>query len=62
MILMVVYQIITASTADVYWDLISSCLVTIVVCGDSIILLLYDRRWKASLKELMESIRKMIPD
>jgi hypothetical protein len=57
MLLMVTYQTITASSASPYWDIISHVLLTIVVCGDSIILLVYDRRWKASVRELMLRIQ-----
>ena len=58
MLLMVSYQIISGNTVNVHWDLVSCTMLMLSVAGDSVILLLYDARWKASLRDMMSKIKR----
>jgi hypothetical protein len=58
MLLSVAYQIITGNSVDVHWDIVDGVTVIVAVCGDSIILLAYDTRWKASLRDIMSDLQK----
>jgi hypothetical protein len=59
MLLMIIYQIITGNLTNVYWEIVSSALLLAAISGDSVILLVYDRRWKASALEMISRLRKM---
>ncbi len=37
---------------SIYWDMVGSAMIIVTVGGDSIILLIYDGRWKASLQDM----------
>jgi hypothetical protein len=52
-LLMVIYQIISGSPPSIYWEMVGSPMLLTTICGDSIILLVHDTRWKACLKEIM---------
>jgi hypothetical protein len=53
---MVAYQIITGNSANPYWDMFSGIMLLAAVSGDSIILLFFDTRWKASLRDIMSKL------
>jgi hypothetical protein len=59
MLLMITYQIISGNSANLYWDLISTSMTLAAVSGDSIILLVYDSRWKSSVRDIFSEIKKI---
>jgi hypothetical protein len=59
MLLMIAYQVITGHSPNVYWDIISAVALVVAICGDSIILLLHDKRWKAGEREIMAHVKRI---
>jgi hypothetical protein len=60
MFIMISFQIITGSSVNLQWQIVSGVTVVATVCGDSIILLFYDVRWKASINEMKSKLRQII--
>ncbi len=54
---MIAYQVFSGNSASIHWEMISTTFLALTVCGDSIILLAYDTRWKASLHDIMLNIK-----
>jgi hypothetical protein len=54
MFFLMAYQVITGLAPNTEWDYISFMLTGVAMCGDSIILLVSDNRWKASLKSMFK--------
>jgi hypothetical protein len=50
MLIMMAYAVITGIPPSPEWELTSFMLTRLTLCGDSIILMVSDKRWKASLK------------
>jgi hypothetical protein len=57
MLLMIAYQIISGKRTDPYWDMISGAMLAAALCGDSIILLFFDQRWKVSVQEIVSRMK-----
>ncbi len=54
------YEVSSGIPGNPYWELIGSSLVSISISGDSIILLTYDKRWNASLRDMISELRNKI--
>jgi hypothetical protein len=60
MLTIVPYQLITGNLPNVHWELVADMMVSMSICGDSIILLIYDARWNSGLESLKRHFESFI--
>jgi hypothetical protein len=60
MLLLLAYEIIVGEPGNIYWEMLSTICLSAALLGDSIILLFYDARWNATVREILFSARSKI--
>jgi hypothetical protein len=60
MLLLVLYQMISGTPGHFYWDMVAAFFLSAAVSGDSIILLVYDARWKSSVRDMISDVSNSI--
>jgi hypothetical protein len=60
MLLMILYQALSGHTVSTEWDAFSITMLVITVCGDTVILLVYDHRWRASVIQMVDRLRQRL--
>jgi hypothetical protein len=58
LLLLVITEVITGNGTFYQWDMISGALYAIILCGDSLILLIFDKRWNSAIRDMASDIKK----
>jgi hypothetical protein len=53
MLLLLAYELIAGIPGNVYWEMVATTCLSAAVYGDAVILLVYDARWRSTVREIV---------